>query len=121
MLIPAIGLAMLGALAQAAATTPDPGALDARLGPCTAEFTVKDASGAPVYGATVHVRVQYGPLNVKRMDLEIGTDSDGKARIKGLPEKAKPLAYDIQKGDKKATASQDLAKSCQGKHEITFK
>ena len=74
-----------------------------------------------MYGATIHVRVQYGPLNVKRMDLEIGTDSEGKARIKGLPDKAKPLAYDIQKGDKKATAAQDLAKSCQGKHEVTLK
>ena len=61
--------------------------LDAKLGVCSAEFTVKDATGAPVYLALVHVQVRYGPLNVKRMDLEVGTNVAGKARIKGLPER----------------------------------
>ena len=73
---------------------------------------MKDASGAPVYLALVHVRVRYGAMNVKRMDLEVGTNSDGRARITGLPNKAKPMTYDVTKGDKKATADQDVAKTC---------
>ena len=83
--------------------------------------TVKDGAGAPVYLATIHVRVRYGPLNVKRMDLEVGTNSEGKARIEGLPDKARPLAYEIQKDMKKATTEQNVAQTCQGAFTITLK
>ena len=122
MLIPALGLAVLTIFSQAGATTPpELPVLDARLGSCAADFTVKNADGSPVYLATIHVLVRYGPLNVKRMDLEVGTNSEGKARIKGLPEKAKPLTYDVKKDDKKGTAEQDLSKSCQGVLEVTLK
>jgi len=128
----ALVLAFAAALAQAPAagspqTPPPPGTppevpvLNARLGGCSAEFTVKNADGAPVYLALIHVNVRYGPLNVKRMDIEVGTNSDGKARIKGLPDKAKPMTYDVQKDDKKTTVDQDVAKSCDGKFEVTLK
>src|SRR5581483_6702241 len=70
--------------------------LDAKLGTkCSADFTVNDEEVKPVYDATVHVRVRYGFAGIKRSDLEVGTNSEGKARIQGLPDKAKPLAYDI--------------------------
>jgi len=111
----------------ASSQAPAPGAppeipvLNARLGGCSAEFLVKDAVGLPVYLALVHVNVRYGPLNVKRMDIEVGTNSDGKAQIKGLPDKAKPMTYDVQKDDKKATVDQDVAKMCEGKFEVTLK
>jgi len=62
--------------------------LKANLGDCSADFLVRDADGKPVYNATVHVRVRYGAFSVKRSDLEIGTNADGKARIEGLPNKA---------------------------------
>jgi hypothetical protein len=55
------------------------------------------------------------------MDLEVGTNSDGKARIKGLPDKAKPMTYDVEKDDKKTTVDQDVAKACEGKFEVTLK
>ncbi len=90
-------------------------------GMCTADFTVKDADGRPVYGAVVHVRVRYGFMGVKRADLEIGTSSEGKARIEGLPDKAKPFAYDVKKDDKAATAEQDVEKNCHGMFELTLK
>ena len=128
----ALVLSLAAALAQAPAagspqtpqppgTPPDVPVLNARLGGCSAEFTVKNADGAPVYLALIHVNVRYGPLNVKRMDIEVGTNSDGKARIKGLPDKAKPMTYDVQKDDKKTTIDQDVAKSCEGKFEVTLK
>jgi hypothetical protein len=100
---------------------PEVTVLKAGLGPCSAEFTVTDADGQPVYAALVHVRVRYGFLGVKRADLEVGTSSDGKARIVELPAKAKPLTYDIQHGDKKAVVEQDLAKACEAKYDVTLK
>jgi hypothetical protein len=121
MLIPVLGLVWLALVPQAPGTPPEVAALDAKLGSCSADFTVKGADGAPVYGATVHVRVRYGVLSIKRMDLEVGTNSEGKARIIGLPEKARPLTYDVQKDDKKATIDQDLSKTCKATLEVTLK
>jgi hypothetical protein len=116
-------LAIAGAFLQAPApgTPPELPVLNAKLGACSAEFTVKNAEGAPVYLALIHVNVRYGPLNLKRIDLEVGTNSEGKAQIKGLPDKAKPMTYDIKKEDKKTTVDQDLEKSCDGKFEVTLK
>ena len=95
--------------------------IDARLGGCSADFTVKDAAGKPVYNAVVHVRIRYGLMGVKRMDLEVGTNSDGKARVVGLPTKARPLVFDISRGDAKASVTQDLTASCRAIHEIELK
>lgn len=107
--------------AQAPPAEPELPVLKANLGGCSAEFTVKDADGAPVYNALVHVRVRYGALNLKRMDLEVGTNGAGKARIAGLPDKARPMTYDITKDTRKVTVDQDLAKTCDGKFEVTLK
>ena len=114
-------LLISAAAALQAPTAPELPVLDARLGSCSADFLVKDAKGAPVPLATVRVRVRYGVMSVKRMDLEVGTNSEGKAQIKGLPEKAKPMTYDVQKDDKKAVVDQNVEKTCQAKLEVTLK
>jgi hypothetical protein len=44
-----------------------------------------DGSDEPVYAVTIRVRVSYGFLGVRRVDLEIGTNGEGKARFVGLP------------------------------------
>jgi len=103
------------------APKPDLPTLKAGLGSCSADFTVKDADGKPVYLATIHVRIRYGPMNIKRMDLEVSTNDEGKARVEGLPLKARPLAYDIQKGDQKAAVEQNVATTCQATHEVSLK
>jgi hypothetical protein len=95
--------------------------LKAGLGSCSADFTVKDASGKAAYSATIRVRIRYGMMGVKRMDLEVSTNSDGKARIEGLPSKARPLTYDIEKSGETATVEQDLATSCQMSTEVSLK
>jgi DNA-binding beta-propeller fold protein YncE len=95
--------------------------LSARLGPCSADFIVTDANGAPVYGAAVHVRIRYGLMSLKRMDLEVGTNSDGKARVEGLPDKARPLEYDITKDGRTAAVSQDLSTTCTGRYPVTLR
>ena len=96
-------------------------AIRAGLGSCSADFTVKDAEGKPVYAAAVHVRLRYGMMSVKRMDLEVSTNSDGKALVDTLPAKGKPFVYDIQKGDRKATVQQDVTKECHGTYEVSLK
>lgn len=90
-------------------------------GLCSAEFTVKDAAGKPVYGANVHVRVRYGFLGVKRADLDVGTSWKGKARIEGLPDKAKPLEYEIQKDMKRASAEQFVEDRCSATFDVILK
>jgi len=115
-------LLFAAALAQAPEKAPDVTVMKAALGgSCSAEFTVKDDAGKPVYGANVHVRVRYGFMGVKRADLDVGTSSTGKARIEGLPDKAKPLEWEIQKEAKRASAEQLVEDNCNAKFDVTIK
>ena len=116
-------VALVAGLTQQPTQNPKPelSVIDARLGSCAADFTVKDASDAPLYAATVHVRIRYGFLGLKRMDLEVGTNSEGKARVAGLPGGAKPLTYDISKADRKTTVEQNLSTNCQATYAISLK
>jgi hypothetical protein len=84
------------------------------LGPCSADFTVLDSRNKPVYDAKIHVTVLYGFMNKRKSDLEIGTNSDGKARIEGLPDKLKkpPLEFRIRGGDSEKSVTQDPATLC---------
>jgi len=123
MLIVTLALALASLAVQAPATPLPPAAtLKAALGGiCSADFTVKDTAGAPVYAAMIHVKVRYGTFGVKRADLEIGTGSDGKARIEGLPEKARPLMFDIKKNGLEGFAAQNVEEKCHATFEVTIK
>lgn len=115
-------IALVAALAVLQASAPqEVPVLKANLGDCAADFTVRGADGQPVYNATIHVRVRYGFLSVKRSDLEIGTNADGKARIEGLPSKARPLAYDISKDNQKGAVTQDVEQMCQATFDVALK
>jgi hypothetical protein len=116
-------IALAAALTQqpaADAPTPDLAVISARLGDCAADFVVTDADGQPVYAATVHTRIRYGFLGVKRMDLEVGTDSAGRARIEGLPDKVKPLTFDVQKADAKGLVEQTHLSPCRTTYEVAL-
>jgi hypothetical protein len=116
----ALAVAFAVAAAQAGAP-PEVPVLKANLGDCSAAFAVRDAAGQPVYNATIHVRVRYGAFSVKRTDLEIGTNSDGRARIEGLPNKAKPMTYDVHKDAAKAGADQDVSGNCHAMFDVVLK
>jgi hypothetical protein len=107
--------------AQAEAPKPDLATISARLGMCDADFTVTGADGKPVYSATVRVRLRYGVLGLKRMDLEVGTNSDGKARVEGLPLGGRRLTYTVTKDPLKTTVEQDLATTCHGMFAVALK
>jgi len=111
------------ALAPAQSTNPqEVPVLKANLGgDCSADFIVRGADGQPAYNATIHVRVRYGFMSVKRSDLEIGTNADGKARIEGLPSKAKPLAYEVTKDKTKAALEQNVADNCHATFDVSLK
>lgn len=118
----AIALVFMASPQQTTDTAkPELAVISARLGTCAADFTVTDADGKPVYAATIHVRLRYGFMGIKRMDLEVGTGSDGKARVEGLPSATRPLVYDISKADKKTTVEQNLTTSCQATYPVSLK
>ena len=90
------------------------------LGPCSADFTVLDSAAKPVYNAKIHVTILYGFMNKRKTDLEIGTNTDGKARVEGLPDKLKkpPLEFKIRGRDLQKSVTQDPATDCHASFNI---
>jgi len=87
--------------------------IDGGIGPCFADFIVTDATGAPVYNATIRVHIAYRFMNAHKLDLEVGTNAAGKARFTGLPEKTKQgLVFHASEGSREGTAFDDPAKTC---------
>jgi hypothetical protein len=100
-----------------AQTTADPKSIpviDGGIGPCSADFTITNAAGAPVYAATIRVHIAYGFLSAHKLDLQVGTNAAGKARFTGLSEKTKQgLFFRASEGDREGSAFDDPAKTCQ--------
>ena len=85
----------------------------ADLGPCSADFTVSGSEGKPLFDAKIHVKILYGFLSKRKTELEVGTNSDGQARIEGLPQKVKKLLeFKISHGDKSKSIIHDPANEC---------
>ncbi|MHB8217312.1 MAG: carboxypeptidase-like regulatory domain-containing protein [Candidatus Sulfotelmatobacter sp.] len=109
-------------LSLQAQTSADPKSvpvIDGGIGPCSADFTITDATGAPIYAATIRVHIAYRFLNAHKLDLEVGTNAAGKARFTGLPEKTKQgLFFRASEGDREGSAFDDPAKTC--KAELTI-
>lgn len=109
------------ALSQA---KPDPKSVpvvDGGAGPCSADFTVNDSAGAPVYAAKVKVHIAYGFMSVRKLDLEVGTNVDGKARFTGLPNRVKRgLNFEASESDQAGVAFVDPSTTCQAQLTITL-
>lgn len=118
-------LTCLGALAQTSATQPDAKAIpaiDGGIGPCSADFTITDASGAPVYAAKIKVHIAYGFMNVRKLDLELGTNVDGKARFTGLPDRIKHgIYFYASEGKRGGEAFDDPSNTCKAQFGITLR
>ena len=119
-------LVILFALATAAlAQTPDPHsipAVDAGVSTCSADFTITDTNNKPVYAAKVKVHISYGFAGARKLDLEVGTNVDGKARFTGLPDRLKHgLFFEASEGDRTGNAFDDVSKTCQGQFAITLR
>src|SRR5215475_6845328 len=112
-------------LTPAFAQTPDPHsipAVDAGIGQCTADFTITDTNNKPVYAAKVKVHFAYGFASMRKLDLEVGTNVDGKARFTGLPNRIKNgLFFEASEGDRIGNAFDDVGKTCQAQFTIVLR
>jgi hypothetical protein len=107
--------------AQATPQTPEIPLVDGGLGACRADFTVKDGSGKPLYDAKVHVIIKYGFFSKRKTELEVGTNSDGKARVTGLPNMPKkPLEFSIKSGTVSTTVTDDPSDNCNATFDVTL-
>jgi hypothetical protein len=107
-----------GSQPQAAPPVP---VISAELGSCSVQFNVQDGSGKPVAGATMRVRIAYGFMSVRKLDLETSTNSEGKVRFEGLPGNLKrALFFRASKDKLEGTAFYDAAKNCAAQHTIVM-
>ncbi len=96
--------------------------VSAELGPCSADFAVADSAKKPLYNAKIHVKIAYGFMSKRSQDLKIGTNSDGKARIEGLPDrlKKKPLEFQVSSGSQTKTVTQDPEVNCHASFDVVL-
>jgi hypothetical protein len=115
----------LPTFAQATTSQPDPKSIpvvDGGIGPCTADFTVTDEQGAPVYAAKINVHIAYRFMSAHKLDLEVGTNADGKARFTGLPSRLKHgMFFEASLGDRTAEAFDDPAVSCKAQFTLALR
>ena len=113
----------LSAVAQT--TAPDPKSvpvIDGGIGACSVDVTVTDPNGAPVYAATIKVHIAYGFMYLRKLDLQVGTNADGKARFTGLPDRTKNgLFFEASSGDRTAQAFDDPATTCKNQFTVTLR
>jgi hypothetical protein len=93
--------------------------IDGEVGPCSVDFTVTDAADKPVYDAKIRVHIEHGFLKIRKLDLEVGTNADGKARFQGLPHTGN-LFFQASKGKLKGVASVSPENDCHAKHTIVL-
>ena len=96
--------------------------MDGGAGPCSLELTLIGADGKPVYAATLKVHITYGFGGIRRLDLEAGTNSEGKVKFTGLPSRVHrpPLEFRASKDEYEGVAAYDPSAECQAKHDITL-
>jgi hypothetical protein len=96
----------------------------AELGPCTADFTVKDSANKPIYDARINVITRYGFLSLRKLEIEVGTNNDGKARFEGLSAKSKkPIEFTIRSSsssNRTKTVSFDPAAQCHANFDVVL-
>jgi hypothetical protein len=104
---------------------PDPKSVpvvDGVAGPCSADFTITDAASAPVYAAKIKVHIAYRFGSFHKLDLEVSTNSDGKARFTGLPNRVKRgLTFQASEGDRTGEVFDDPANTCTAQFTIALR
>ena len=96
--------------------------MDGDAGPCSLELTVNGIDAKPAYAVTIKVHIAYGFAGIRRLDLEAGTNSDGKVKFTGLPARVHrpPLEFNASKDDLSGTTTYDPSAECQAKHDIAL-
>lgn len=95
--------------------------ISGNLGGCSVEIHVIDSAGKPVYGAQVSVHIRYGFGGFHRLDLQIGTNSDGFVRFVGLTERARmPLSFYADYHGRETVVPVDLRQNCHQKQDAAI-
>ena len=90
-------------------------------GSCTADFVVSDSSGKGVYDAKISIQIKYGFMGLRKLDLTVGTNFEGKARVEGLPEQIKGSAeFKVSHGDQSKSVPYDPQANCHARHEVVL-
>ncbi|MGE5206922.1 MAG: hypothetical protein ACM3PW_15010 [Chlamydiota bacterium] len=90
--------------------------ISGNLGGCSVEIRVIDSAGKPVYGAQVSVHMRYGFGGFHRLDLQVGTNSEGRVRFVGLTERARmPLSFYADYHGRETVVPVDLREKCHQK------
>ena len=88
-------------------------------GSCTSDFVVSDSSGKGVYDAKIGIQIKYGFMGLRKLDLTVGTNFEGKARVEGLPEQIKGSAeFKVSRGDQSKIVPYDPQANCHARHEV---
>ena len=92
------------------------------IGPCTADFSVSQDSNQPLYNAEISVKIAYGFMGMKKLDLKVGTNSEGKARFVGLPDKVHrpPVVFFVQAKGLTKTVNFYPSVKCQARYSIVM-
>lgn len=116
------GVVFLAVCAAAIAVNPpDVPSVDGGIGSCRADFTVRDGASKPLYNAQIEVLIRYGFMNLRKTDLQVGTNSDGKARFTGLPSfTKKPLAFHVKSGTVSKTVTDDPSTNCNAAFDVVL-
>ena len=121
----ALFVLVISSTAFSQSTTPDPKTvpvLDGAAGPCSADFTITDSAGTPVYAAKIKVHIAYRFGSFHKLDLELGTNADGKARFTGLPDRVKRgMTFYASEADRTGEAFVDPATTCKATLTIALK
>ena len=95
--------------------------IDGGVGACTANFTIRDGENKPLYNAQISVELRYGFMNMRKTDLQVGTDSNGKAIFTGLPNfPKKPLDFHIKSGTVSKTVTDDPEAKCDATFDVVL-
>jgi hypothetical protein len=106
--------------AQAPAPSEKVPVIEGGVGRCSLDLTVLGGDGKPVYAATVKVHIKYGFGGMRRLDLEAGTNSDGKVQFAGLPARVQrpPLEFHASKEMFEGVASFDPSAECHASRDL---
>jgi hypothetical protein len=90
-------------------------------GACSADFVVRDPSGKGIYDAKINIEIKHGFMGLRKLDLTVGTNWEGKARIEGMPERIKGTAeFKVSHGDQYRLVPYDPLANCHSRNEIVL-
>jgi len=93
--------------------------ISADRGSCKVDFKVTNFLGKPVYNAKIHTELRWGFLNGHRLDLDAGTNADGRARFINMPNAVKsPVVFHIRNGSDEALITWDPGTNCEAEYTV---